>query len=89
VLIGGSTLCFPKTVIAFRKRARPDTPDVRFGVFAYLENEVFDDPIMRAYRGLLKKRIKRQLSDLLRHYFIAKAEFDGDFGFGFWKSNGH
>jgi hypothetical protein len=55
----------------------------RFGVFAYQENEIFDDSIIRAYRGLLKKKIKGQLPDLLRHYFIAKAERDADFDFGF------
>lgn len=55
----------------------------RFGVFSYNENEIFDDAILRAYRGLLKKKIKGQLPDLLRHYFIAEAELGGEFDFGF------
>jgi hypothetical protein len=60
------------------------SPTIRgLGFFCYQENEVFEDSVMRAYRGLLKKRIKGQLPDLLRHYFIAKAELDGNFDFGF------
>ena len=55
----------------------------RFGVFSYSGSEIFDDSTLRSYRGLLKKKTKGQLSDLLRHYFIAKAEFDGNFDFGF------
>ena len=55
----------------------------RLGIFTYNKNEIFDDAIIRSYRPLLKEKIKGQLSDLLRDYFIAKAELDGDFGFGF------
>jgi hypothetical protein len=55
----------------------------RFGVFNYQQSEVFDDSIVRAHRGLLKKKIRGELPDLLRNYFIAKAELDGDFDFGF------
>src|SRR5690606_17577938 len=55
----------------------------RLGIFTYNENEIFDDAPLRAYRPMLKRKIKGQLSDLLRTYFIANTEFDGAFGFGF------
>lgn len=55
----------------------------RFGMFYYQQNEIFDDDILRVHRGLLKQKIKGQLPDLLRDYFIAKAELDAEFDFGF------
>lgn len=54
----------------------------RLGIFGYSESEVFDESITKAYRALLKKKIKGELPDLLRNYFIAQAELKGDFDLG-------
>jgi len=55
----------------------------RFGIFKYEESHNFDDYILCKHRGLLKKNIKGELADLMREYFVAKAELDADFDFGF------
>lgn len=59
----------------------------RFGIFSYEESHIFDDYILSKHRGLLKKKIKGELADLLREYFVAKVELDADFDFGFLAIN--
>ncbi len=54
----------------------------RLGIFGYSETELFDESITKAYRALLKKKIKGELPNFLRNYFIAQAEFKGDFDLG-------
>ena len=79
-----SPIAHPESIHKMFDRFVQDIADFsRFGVFNYLENEVFNDSILRAHRVLLKKKIKGQLPELLRNYFIAKAELDGDFELGF------
>ncbi len=54
----------------------------KLGIFGYSETELFDESVTKAYHPLLKRKIKGELPDFLRNYFIALAEFKGDFDLG-------
>lgn len=71
--------CIPKMFDFFVQKIADFS---RFGVFSYTESELLNEFTTKAYRTLLKPKIKGELPLLFRNFFIAQAEqyFDFDLG---------